>query len=395
MSDPVETHGLIEGIYAAALDSARWPAFMEKLGSTLKAGFGNLWLLDTTNWTFNNSDSDTVCAFSGLDASTVNRYKEEYAPLNVWLPNALDLPEGALTVSSALYPDARLKGTEFYDVFLRPNDLYYAVGSSVVKRGNANVRMSFVRSERAGRYDADELHLVQQLMPHLRNAVVLHGELYRSRALAASALAALELVPAGVILLTATGRLLHANQRALDLCARTKALHFRTGRIHADRLNATAALQRLIQDAVGTGTGNGTGHGGALQLVSADGRRLQVLVTPLPAHETAICEGARAAIFCNDPEAVVGALSHRLELIYGMTPAEALLTEALVNGQTLQEYADARSVTISTVRAQFKVAVAKAGARSQADLVRVVLTGPAVFKQPAQPLPRTDTGQAH
>lgn len=385
LMDDAKTGALIERVYEAGMDGSRWPAFMEKLGSTLNAGFGNLWLLDTSNWTFNNGESGHVSAFSGLDASTVGRYKQQYAPLNVWLPNALNLAEGALAVSSSVYPDHRLKGTEFYDVFLRPNDLFYAVGGSVVKQGDANFRMSFVRSEKAGRYTQGELHLMRQLMPHLRNAVVLHRKLHRTQALAAAGMAALELVPAGVVLLNHAGLLTHANQRAQDLFARTGALRLAPGgAIHATGAAADNHLQRLIQDAVRTGAGEGLAHGGTLRLQGPGGRRLQVLVTPLaPALASgAFGDGAMAAIFCSDPDAVIGQLSQRLERMYAMTPAEAQLTEALVNGKSLQEYAETRSVTINTVRTQLKSAIGKAGARRQADLVRRVLTGPVIFNHP-------------
>lgn len=88
-----------------------------------------------------------------------------------------------------------------------------------------------------------------------------------------------------------------------------------------------------------------------------------------------------AAIICSDPEAGVGMLSHRLEAMYRMSPAEAQLAEALVNGLSLKQYAEARHTTMNTVRTQLKAAAAKIGARRQADLVRIVLTGPAIFDQ--------------
>ena len=65
-----------------------------------------------------------------------------------------------------------------------------------------------------------------------------------------------------------------------------------------------------------------------------------------------------------------------------MTPAEAALTEALVSGHSLQEFAELRSTSMHTVRTQLKAAAAKAGAKRQADLVRIVLTGPAVLGIP-------------
>jgi len=273
-----------------------------------------------------------------------------------------------------------LKRTEWYDGFLRKCDLFYAVGSSIVKRDQRDVKMSFVRSERAGRYDDAELHMVRQLMPHLRNAVLLHRNLYRLKVLAASALAALDKVPMGIALLTTSGLLLHANRRAHELVNTTTALRFdSSGALQAATPAATGALQRLIREAVATATGKSLSAGGALRLIGRNGRKLHLIVTPLPFEASPFGEGAAAAVFCSDPDAAVGGVARRLESMFGMTPAEARLTEALVHGQSLQEYADARHVTLSTVRTQLKAATAKTGTRRQADLVRVVLTGPAIL----------------
>lgn len=383
MNDAVNTGRLVGNIYDAAGDSTRWPAFMENLASSLNAGFGMLWLQDfsSSGNTSEPGDCD-IAAASGLDPASLARYRVHYAGLNVWLPNASRLAEGAITVSSALYPDRLLPATEFYNDFLRPHSLFYAVGSSILKRGTQDFKMSFVRSQRAGHYDDAELDRVKQLIPHLRNAVVLHRELSRLKVLAGSALAALEWIPMGVVLLTGSGVLMHANRRAHDLFAGTGALHLGPGgTLHAAGAGATTTLQRLIREAVQTTAGKGCAHGGALQLTGAGGRKLQVRVTPLPTDSAAPVAGAMAAIFCSDPDAVVGTLSQRLEAMYRMTPAEAHLAEALVNGQSLKQYAEARSTSMNTVRTQLKAAAAKTGAKRQADLVRIVLTGPAIFNQ--------------
>lgn len=386
MNHPAKVDQLICSIYDAALDSALWPAFMDSLASSLNASLGMLWMHDFSNGRVNLEPcGGNVSAVTGLDATALAQFTNYYAALNVWVPNASQLAEGSVTVSSVLYPDELLKRTEFYSDFLRPQDLFYGVGSSILKRGTRDVKMSFVRSERAGRYDESELQLVRQLMPHLRNAVVVHRQLHRLRLMAASAMAALELVPVGVILLTSAGTLLHANRRAHELAAWTGALSFGpAGTISGAGMAATASLQRLIHNAVTTGAGKGVAHGGAQRLVSAKGRELHALVTPLPAGSAAFAGSAMAAIFCSDPQSVIGALSRTLAAMYGMTPAEAHLTEALVNGQSLTQYAEVRCVSMNTVRTQLKAAAAKTGAKRQADLVRIVLTGPAVLNPDGQ-----------
>lgn len=381
MSDPAKLAELVSSIYDAALDRTRWPSFMENLSSTLNAGLGMLWMHDFSKGSssFENGGVN-ISAVTGLDSVALNRYADYYAARNVWLPNASQLAEGSITVSSVLYPDAMLKRTEFYSDWLRDLDLFYGVGSAIVKQGERDVKMSFVRSERAGRYDEAELLLVKQLMPHLRNAVVLHRELHRLQMLSASATAALEMIPVGVILLTGAGLMMHANRRAQELAARSGALCFGAGgTLHATNPGATAALRKLMHDAVQTGAGKGLAHGGSLRLAGAGGAELQALVTPLPVESTPFGGDAMAAIFCSDPQAVVGVLSRTLECMYRMTRAEAKLTEALVNGQSLQQYAEARCLSMNTVRTQLKGAAAKAGAKRQVDLIRIVLTGPAIL----------------
>lgn len=372
---------LVERIYEAALDSTRWLPFMEDLGASLRASVGLLWIHDFSDGSaaFDNRGG-SISAVTGLDAMALTSYTDYYSARNVWLPHASKLAEGSITTSSALYPETSLKGTEFYADWLRGLNAFHAVGSAIVKQGSRDMKMSFIRPERAGRYDDAELHLLRQLMPHLRNAVVLHRELYRLKVLSTSAIAALEMLPMGIILLTREGLLMHANRLAHELAAGTGALSFGTGgTLHAARTKGTETLQRLVQDAIRRGAGSGPGCGGTIRLTGSGGRELHLLVTPLPDGFSPLGDEAPAVIFCSDPKAPIALLSGRLETLYGMTPAEAKLTEALVVGQSLSEYADTRTVSINTVRSQLKAAAAKAGAKRQADLVRIVLTGPTLL----------------
>jgi DNA-binding CsgD family transcriptional regulator len=60
---------------------------------------------------------------------------------------------------------------------------------------------------------------------------------------------------------------------------------------------------------------------------------------------------------------------------YNLSPAEARLAAALASGQSMNEYAEARSVSLNTARTQLKSTMMKVGVRRQVDLVREVLLG--------------------
>lgn len=242
---------------------------------------------------------------------------------------------------------------------------------------------------------ADGAHLSRQdsatvslLIPHLRSALACHQRLSRAESLARAATTALEATPFGVVVVDAGGNILHANGQAKSMAARTRLLRVPPGgALRAMRQAEDAPFQNLLQGALRS-AGGSTGHtfadGGSLRFGMAGGPQLHALVTPLPASQAAAGDSTSAAsavaVFLSDPQARIGSLALILRKVYGMTPAEALLTEALVNGDTPGEYARARGLSMSTIRSQVRTAAGKAGASRQADLIRIVLTGPAVLR---------------
>ena len=374
-------------IYAAGLDSTRWPTVLNQVSGEVGAAAGTIWMHD-----FRNSGASfetggkNVSAYVGFDENTLVSYADHFSGINVWAANEEKLAAGSAVTSSILYPDSKLKHTEFYADWLRQQDLFYALGAVVEKQESCAVKLSFLRSERAGVYQAHELNVMRQLMPHLQTAVAMHRQMYRLEALAASTRGVLDLIRFGVILLTDNGTLMYANHSARSIATMTGALRFGPGGvIEAASVGATAKLQNLIRTSALTGAGKGLFSGGAMRLPTRDHRELQVFVAPMPSHATPFGESVSAAIFCNGPDAAVGGLVPSLQAIYQMTLAEASLTEALVNGQSLREFAEQRSTTLNTVRTQLKAATAKAGAKRQVDLVRMILTGPAILNINAVP----------
>jgi DNA-binding CsgD family transcriptional regulator len=372
---------LVGDVYAASLDPGRWRDVLARMSSLVGSSAGTIFIHD-----FDNSTADldgtggNVAAFMGFDESALASYARYYSGRNVWIDAEDSLPPGSAVTSSMLLPESRLVRTEFYSDWLKPQDFFYSLGSVVVKEHARAVKLSFLRSERDGAYGADELRTMRQLMPHLQSSVATHRRLHQLESLAAGAIGALDSLRHGVILIDARGKVLYANRTASNVAAKTAAIRLSAnGSIAGLTSAASEKLHRLIQQSVLTGTGRGLAPGGSLRLPGAQGKQLHVFVAPLPAQLTPFGRGAAAAIFCSDPDVAGVELSAALQTIYQMTPAEAALTAALCEGASLAQYAEQRSVTMNTLRTQLKSAAGKAGAKRQVDLVRVVLTGPAML----------------
>lgn len=67
------------------------------------------------------------------------------------------------------------------------------------------------------------------------------------------------------------------------------------------------------------------------------------------------------------------ASARQLISLFGLSPAEARLARALCHGETLDEYAEAQSVKLSTVKTQLRAVFAKTQTDRQVSLVNLIV----------------------
>ena len=99
----------------------------------------------------------------------------------------------------------------------------------------------------------------------------------------------------------------------------------------------------------------------------------EVLVFPLPSHNSLRNGDAAAALFITDPEEGAALDSRALHQLFGLTPAEIRLCIALVKGRSVEEYALEAGITSNTARTHVKRIYSKTGVRRQSELVRSLL----------------------
>lgn len=378
----IEDHDLqpvIETIYRAGLDASQWTVALAQMKRLFDSPNAVLFLHD-----FADHSTDVSLGFvDGIDASAWDAFTTYYGNVNVWTRAEDRLPSGVAVTSSMLYPDRLLPKTEWYADWLRVNDMFYALGGIADRQGSVGLKVSFLRPQGAGEYDSTAVRLWQKLLPHVQRAADVHRKLAQARQRATNAESVLSALTSGVIQLSAGLRVLQLNAAAERLLGQQKGLRVeRDGRLRASTADWDRLLQRelLLAAQPARRPGADAACGRTLALRGSGGALyLSFATLPTAQHDEGV---AAAAVFLKDAQSKRPGLVERLQLHYGMTPAEARLTSALVEGRSLQEHADDRGVTVHTVRSQHKAAAAKAGAKRQADLVRVVLTGPAFWIEP-------------
>jgi PAS domain-containing protein/DNA-binding CsgD family transcriptional regulator len=293
----------------------------------------------------------------------------------VWARNEDQLQPGRAVTSSMLYPDDQLMRTEYGNDWLRPQDLFYAVGGILDRAGTVAMKFSFVRPQRYGPFDNQALALWQTLVPHVQRAADLHRRLMMAERRAGDAESTLDLLSEGVLLLRADGTVLHANPSAAALLGAHKGLGLdKDGKLLAAEPAARKALAAELHAALNPGA---LPPAAAFQprLLSLRGLkgRLELSFNALPLRSERTPVRAAAAVFIVDPDAAPPDLAAGLGVLWHLTAAETALTCDLVGGLTVQQHADARGIALTTARSHLRTASAKLGIKRQADLVRVVL----------------------
>jgi DNA-binding CsgD family transcriptional regulator len=195
-----------------------------------------------------------------------------------------------------------------------------------------------------------------------------------------SSFAALDKLNFGIVLLSPAGTFVHWNSTAQAIARKTGCIRLGVGgRLRALTSDLTARLEQAICLTGAPSTEERKDAGVAVRLQAQSGQAVNVFVAPVQIAHHGADARVSTALFITDPAGALPSLAAALKTIYQMTPAEASLAEALASGRTLKEIAAERGVTMNTVRTQLQAVTSKVGVKRQADLVRAILTGPAVL----------------
>lgn len=375
-------HALINLIYEAACDPARWPDFLRAFACAV-AGRGTL--IYTHN--FETLDASTASegsfptAVVGFDPHFLGTL-EHYNHVNVWARNETMLKPGRPVTGSMLYPERQLPKTEFYADWLRPQDYFHAIGGIVLRDGPVAMKFSSVRSRRAGDFNSEELRLYERLVPHLARAANIQRRFAFLQNLSSSSLAVLDTVPAAVMLLDASARALHANVAA-DAELR-RADPFRLSPSGEICVCGASHSQAAVRIAIGAALDPAKSMTKRLPTVAQVSRRngevLSVQALPLP-HSQRASRGtlisqrlAACALVVHGVASRIPAVGLQLlRHVYALTPAEAQVALAIAEGDTIKRYAERRRISPNTAASQLKRVFDKTGLRRQSELVRWLL----------------------
>lgn len=376
MDETAELLDIVGTIYEASYNSAQWVTVLQQVAKLTNSSSAALIFRDETY-----PRANFVYSY-GIPAKLFHSYLGRYIHLDPFIQLIVkNLPCGTVSADHLLVSsrdELRKTSPEFYDEFMIPNDMYHIGGAGLLVDGDRMAAIAIQRKKALGSWTNEELGKLSALTDHFQRAFRIHREFIRLRVQEYAVYAMFDQLIIGLILLDTKSRPVYTNPTARSILKTHPALKTQGGKIATSKYEDVIKLENLISSAMNNNDIE-TMRGGVLGLHHPDSA-LPLLLLAIPVSDLKVAfqstvEGAHVALFISDPERSQPISADALVETFELTRAEAGVTVSLVNGLSPKEIANAKNVSLETVRSQLKAVYRKTCTSSQADLIRLLLSG--------------------
>lgn len=365
---------VVEGIYDAAVDPSRWGDALNTLARPM-SGRASLVMHDPF------IAAGNVAFSSDWDLDSIARYNAYYASRNVWMARIASRPVGKAVPAEFFLSRSKLQKTEWYNDFLRPNDIVSGLGVTVMRDSSRFVSTSILLPRCSDAAQASYVSLLQRITPHIERALKVNRQLSAAEFRWSMAEECFHRLKIGIVVIGHDRKILFSNAEANRIFRQGDGLTLsREGRLAAGTTADNKRLKGIFETIFGKGSPELQNESGVMSIQRRSGTRAYgILVTKLhPPTELFGGRGPMALLFVSDVASQRPSVE-RLAEAFGLTPSEARLLYVLLDGQSLVESAARLGISINTAKTHLKGLFEKMGCARQADLVRTTMAHPSWF----------------
>jgi DNA-binding CsgD family transcriptional regulator/PAS domain-containing protein len=375
MREAEQLLSLVGDIYDAALDPALW---VEVLGNARDFVGGSAAAVFSKDARTKSLNVYYHCG--GVDPNYQQLYFDQYAKLDP-STSAHVMAEIEQPISTAdIMAVDEFANTRFYQEWARPQKLV-DFGVAVLDRSPTGAALFGVfRQKRHGLVDDDTRGRMRQIVPHIRRAMAIGRAIELKTAEAAVLADTLDGVSAGMFVVDANGRIVHANASGQALLDERSVLRAGSGKLTAIAADADRELNQTLALAAGGDAAIGA-KGIAVPLKARDGGHYVAHALPLTSGErrrAGAGYAATAALFVRKATLDVSSPPEAIARLYKLTPTELRVLLAIVEVGGVPEVAEAFGIGEATVKTHLHRVFAKTETTRQAELVKLV----AAFSNP-------------
>jgi DNA-binding CsgD family transcriptional regulator len=367
---------LIGDIYDAALDPALWVSVLGGTRAFVGAAAAGLGWKDVAakSGGIYYEDYYDDGRGSAISLSYRRSYFEKYVKLDPCSTGQFFAEIGEPVITADLVPYDEFVQTRFYKEWVRPQGLIDAAMTVLDRSTTAMSFLALHRHHRDGFFDEAALRRVRLIVPHFRRAALISKLLDSRHAEAASFADTFDGISAGMFLVDATSRLVHANIAGHTMLDSADVLHVENGRLAVNDLQAGRVFAEAFASACSGDVALGV-SGIGVPLMARDGERYIANVLPLTSgarRRAGAGYAAAAVLFVHKAALETASPPAVIAKAYKLTPTELRVLLAVVEVGGTPEVAAALGIAQTTVKFHLGSVYKKTGRSRQADLVKLV-----------------------
>lgn len=363
--------GLLASLHSAPLEEANWQVFFDGLCEEALAVHGFFLATGLKQGTAQ------ILAQGGKQfiPEAQQRYNEYFWRIDPYWESFRRKPRTGPILGEELVPWNEASRTEFYNDLAAPCGLGHSLTLPAAVTPSGAEAISLWRSSQQKPFTQSSLELLELLLPHVQAALKTRRTLALLNVRSSRAEAALDSAAGPCFILNAAGKVVHHN-RAADLLLEVQdGLSIRQERLITQDATTQNRLQALIASAASASGALLSQPGGSMALPRPSGKR-PFYAAVLPFRLPIMTAPTHVLVVVADPEASCSFPDIILKSLFGLTPAETEIANALLAGLSVDEIAELRSVTPGTLRVQLKAIFQKTNTRRQSELVRLIQSLP-------------------
>ena len=378
MNASIKTSTVIEHIYEASYKPEYWPIALEKVANYTNSYSAALVYQD------NELERAGGSYAYNISSENVTRYNA-YGGIN---PNVLilaeNMPLGTAAAIDHIIPERNELEKAYGDKYcqlIKAMGLYYLGGAILFMDKTRTAGIGIQRTQSMGVWEQSDIDNLNILVPHIQRAMKIQKEFLRFQTRELAFRKGLNELLMGLILFDKGLQVIYVNPVAESILDKHPAIKMKNNNIYAYDQEHTAKIHSALITAISsksdtalasTGTSMGLKHPDCATTLPLN---ISPVHGVLQGFETAHSH-AHAVMCFSDPGMTHLIEADKLTDVYALTPAEAQVAISIANGINAEKIASMNNLAISTIRSQLKAIYRKLGINSQAELVKILLTGP-------------------
>jgi DNA-binding CsgD family transcriptional regulator len=359
MREPEKISNLIESIHDAALEPMRWNDVVVGIKEFVQGQACGIFSKDSI------SKSGLTHYYCGADPYYIQLYSETHSKFD---PLA-DLPRfGQVASIPDLVSFDEYRRGRFYQEWLRPQGCIDAANVVLEKsKSNFPVLLTVLSGKRM--VDNEMRKRIALIVPHAHRSLMINKAIDLKQSEAATFSETLDGLNAGIFLVDAQCRIVHANATGRDILSADDFLRSISGQLVARNSQANQFLRNILACEVAI-AGNS-----ALTVTAQSGERYVVHVLPLTSlarNGAARAVKAVASVFVRKVEIDSKSSGALIARAYGLTPTELRVLLGIVEIGGVPETARALGIAETTTKTHLHHVFSKMAVNRQADLVKLV-----------------------